>query len=69
VRIDGELQSYHKVNYMLRGVVVPAGKHEIVFAFKPTVIRNGTFLMASGWVLLLIMIGTLISQKKENNLG
>jgi hypothetical protein len=25
--------------------------------------------MASGWVLLLIMIGTLISQKKENNLG
>jgi hypothetical protein len=54
---------------MLRGIVIPKGKHEIVFAFKPTVIRNGTFLMASGWVLLLIMIGTLISQKKENNLG
>ena len=69
VYIDGGLQTYHKVNYMLRGIVIPKGKHEIVFTFKPTVIRNGTFLMASGWVMLLIMIGTLISQKKENNLG
>lgn len=69
VYIDGDLQTYHKVNYMLRGIVIPKGKHEIVFAFKPTVIRNGTFLMASGWVMLLIIIGTLISQKKESNLG
>ena len=69
VRIDGELQSYHKVNYMLRGVVVPPGKHEIVFAFKPTVIRNGTLLMASGWLLLLLMIGMLMRQKKESKLG
>jgi uncharacterized membrane protein YfhO len=64
VRIDGELQSYHKVNYMLRGVVVPPGKHEILFAFKPTVVRNGTLLMASGWLLLLLMIGMLMRQQK-----
>jgi hypothetical protein len=69
VRIDGELQSYHKVNYMLRGVVVPPGKYEIVFAFKPTVIRNGTLLMASGWLLLLLMIGMLLRQQKESKLG
>ena len=69
VHIDGELQRYHKVNYMLRGLVVPPGKHEIVFAFKPTVIRNGTLLMASGWVLFLLMIGMLIRQQKETKLG
>ena len=69
VNIDGELQRYHKVNYMLRGLVVPPGKHEIVFAFKPTVIRNGTLLMASGWVLFLLMIGMLIRQQKETKLG
>jgi hypothetical protein len=54
---------------MLRGVVVPPGKHEIVFAFKPTVIRNGTLLMASGWLLLLLMIGMLMRQQKESKLG
>ena len=69
LRIDGELQNFHKVNYMLRGVVVPAGKHEIVFTFKPTVVRNGTLLMASGWVLLLLMIGMLMRQQKEGKLG
>ena len=69
VRIDGELQSYHRVNYLLRGVVVPPGKHEIVFAFKPTVIRNGTLLMVSGWLLFLLMIGILIRQQKESKLG
>jgi hypothetical protein len=54
---------------MLRGVVVPAGKHEIVFSFEPTVIRNGTLLMASGWVLLLLLIGVLMRQQKEGKLG
>jgi hypothetical protein len=69
LRIDGTLQKFHKVNYMLRGVVVPAGKHEIVFSFEPTVIRNGTLLMASGWVLLLLLIGVLMRQQKEGKLG
>jgi hypothetical protein len=69
LRIDGTLQNFHKVNYMLRGVVVPAGKHEIVFSFEPTVIRNGTLLMASGWVLFLLMIGVLLRQQKDSKLG
>jgi hypothetical protein len=54
---------------MLRGLVVPPGKYEIVFAFKPTVIRNGTLLMASGWALFLLMIGMLMRQQKETKLG
>ena len=66
--IDGELQSYHKVNYMLRGVVVPPGKHEIEFVFKPTVIRNGTLLMASGWLLFLVMIVMLMRKQKDSKL-
>jgi uncharacterized membrane protein YfhO len=69
LEIDGALQNYHKVNYMLRGIVVPPGKHEIVFSFEPTVIRNGTLLMASGWVLFLLMIGVLMRQQKESKLG
>jgi hypothetical protein len=69
LEIDGTLQNYHKVNYMLRGIVVPPGKHEIVFSFEPTVIRNGTLLMASGWVLFLLMIGVLMRQQKESKLG
>jgi hypothetical protein len=69
LEIDGTPQNVHKVNYMLRGVVVPPGKHEIVFSFKPTVVRNGTLLMASGWMLFLLMIGMLMRKQKEGKLG
>ena len=69
LEIDGTPQNVHKVNYMLRGVVVPPGKHEIVFSFKPTVVRNGTLLMASGWILFLLMIGMLMRKQKEGKLG
>ena len=54
---------------MLRGVVVPPGKHEIVFSFKPTVVRNGTLLMVSGWILFLLTIGMLMRKQKEGKLG
>lgn len=53
---DTDLQQ-HKVNYMLRGVVIPPGKHELVFKFSPPVVQHGSLLMASGWLLFICVIG------------
>ena len=53
---DTDLQQ-HKVNYMLRGVVIPPGKHELVFKFSPPVVQHGFLLMASGWLLFICVIG------------
>ena len=33
--IDGEYAEHFSVNYILRGIVLPPGDHEIVFEFKP----------------------------------
>ena len=33
--IDGQLVNHFPVNYILRGLLVPSGEHEIVFEFKP----------------------------------
>ena len=54
--LDGKPILYHKVNYMLRGVVLPAGSHELIFRFEPVIIRTGTVLMGSGWLLFGIII-------------
>jgi hypothetical protein len=35
VRINGDKTDYFRVNYILRGMVIPAGEHEIEFRFKP----------------------------------
>lgn len=64
--LDGNPVPHYKVNYMLRAVVVPPGKHEITFLFEPKVVRNGTLAMASGWVLFILMMGLLFSKPKTS---
>lgn len=55
---------HYKVNYLLRGVVVPSGSHELVFKFQPDVIRHGTLFMASGWLIFILTIGLFIRKSK-----
>lgn len=70
--IDGQPAPYAKSNYVLRAMVVPAGKHEITFAFEPTIYHFGNKLsMISGWIVSLMTLGWLIFgawklRKKEN---
>lgn len=64
--IDGKETPIYKTNYVLRGIEVPAGKHEIMFEFKPDSYTKSVPISigASGiiWVLLLI---NLISYYKK----
>lgn len=56
--IDGEAKDHVRVNYVLRGMEIPAGKHEIVFEFKPEVIAKGnTIVYASAGLLVLLILG------------
>ena len=55
-RINGEITDHYKVNYLLRGLEVEKGEHEIVFTFEPNVIKTGTLLMASSNILLMILV-------------
>ncbi len=51
--IDGVAHPHYRVNYLLRGLLIPAGNHEVIFRFEPTVLRQGTVLMGGGWLLLI----------------
>ena len=64
--IDGELQLYTNVNYILRGLEIPKGEHIIKFKFEPSVIKTGnTISLISYALMLLISISWFFYYKKK----
>ncbi|QOD60577.1 YfhO family protein [Polaribacter haliotis] len=64
--IDGVLMPHFRVNYVLRGMVIPAGEHKIIFKFEPKVIQQGKILSLSSYGLLfLITIGWCFYEEKK----
>jgi hypothetical protein len=59
-RIDGAETEILRTNYALRSIIVPGGKHEIVFEFAPSVYRDGWIATHVGWgIALLAILGGL----------
>lgn len=66
--IDGVETEYLRVDYALRGLSVPAGKHEIVFKFHPKSFYLGDQIgFISSLIVLLLLIGAAVLEfrKKE----
>ena len=68
--IDGKKSPYFRVNYVLRAMIVPAGKHTIEFKFDPPVYRIGEKIsLASSLLLVLLALGTLGFNIRKNGLA
>jgi hypothetical protein len=56
--IDGKPAPVAKADYVLRAMLIPAGKHTIEFKFEPTVFNTGYNLTAiAGWIIALLILG------------
>lgn len=63
--IDGVLTPHFRANYVLRAMVIPAGKHEIIFRFEPDIIKKGNAITLTSYALLLLIpIGWFFIDKK-----
>ncbi|MCB0820989.1 MAG: YfhO family protein, partial [Bacteroidetes bacterium] len=64
--IDGKEVPHFRVNYILRAMAVPAGKHEIEFRFDPQLYHTTeTVAMASSMLLILLLAGWLFMEYKK----
>jgi hypothetical protein len=67
--IDGKEAPIVQTNYVLRGLVIPSGKHEIVFSFKPASFYTGNKAAIGSsviiWLLLFAAIGSGFRKNKH----
>jgi hypothetical protein len=54
--VDGKPASYFQVNYVLRGMVLPAGTHKVEFIFHPEVYYIGEKISLISSILLLALM-------------
>lgn len=57
--VDGVRQPVSRVNYAFRGVVVPAGKHNVKFLYRPPLVLIG-LAVSGGTIGILVIIFSLI---------
>jgi uncharacterized membrane protein YfhO len=46
----------YRVNYALRGLIIPSGQHDVVFRFAPDVIARGTRIQLAGYGIFALLI-------------
>jgi uncharacterized membrane protein YfhO len=69
--IDEKETKYFRTNFILRGMILPAGDHEIKFSFEPASYIAGNKISLASSILLILMIagyvliGMFIKPKAE----
>ena len=71
--IDNKPVEFFKTNYVLRGINIPAGKHQIDFKFEPPVYKTGRNIStAASWTIVLLLLSLLMKSfipKKDKNVA
>jgi hypothetical protein len=47
---------HYRVNYALRGLIIPSGQQDVVFRFEPDVIGRGTRIQLAGYGIFALLI-------------
>ncbi len=65
--LDGKKVDYSNVNYILRGLSIPTGKHAVKFVFEPPSVKKGTSMMfIASIVILLVFVSGLFMAWRES---
>ncbi len=64
--IDSKLTPYAKVNYVLRGMPIPAGEHEVVFKFEPKSHALGWTLTSIASIIAILLFGVALFFEWKN---
>jgi hypothetical protein len=65
--VDGKPVTHYPVNYILRGLPLDKGKHEVVFEFRPSFLTLGTTLRGGAALLLILVFAGVVRKEFKNS--
>tara|TARA_B100001057_G_scaffold175916_2_gene176572 strand:- start:13933 stop:16338 length:2406 start_codon:yes stop_codon:yes gene_type:complete len=65
VYIDGNKSSFFDVNYLLRGMLVPEGKHKIEFYFSPKIVKTGINIRIITIIITFSLIAFMLYRRNK----
>tara|TARA_Y100000385_G_scaffold263476_1_gene296004 strand:- start:6784 stop:9189 length:2406 start_codon:yes stop_codon:yes gene_type:complete len=65
VYIDKNKSNYFDVNYLLRGMVIPDGKHTIEFYFSPQIVKTGINIRIITIIITFSLIAFMLYKKNK----
>jgi uncharacterized membrane protein YfhO len=58
-----------QTNRIMRGVVLPAGEHRIVFSYRPPLFYVGAAISSGGWLTLLIGLVVMLWYQRRQRVA
>ena len=65
VFIDGERSNFFDINYLLRGMLIPEGKHEIEFFFSPEIVKTGINIRIITIIITFSLIAYMLYRENK----
>ena len=65
VFIDGEKSDFFDINYLLRGMLIPEGKHEIDFFFSPEIVKTGINIRIITIIITFSLIAYMLYRENK----
>jgi hypothetical protein len=64
--IDGKETAYFRADYVLRGIMVPQGEHEIRFSFEPSSFKTGNIVSTTSSAIFILLVAGFIGFQVRN---
>ncbi len=64
--LDGKETNYFRADYVLRGMIIPAGEHDIRFSFEPSSFSTGNMVSTMSSVIFILLIAGYIGMQIRN---
>ncbi len=66
--IDKKKTKHFRVNYLLRGLQIPKGKHLIEFKFEPAIVKIGKWVSAAFYLIFLLLLIAIFRADKRKKI-